>query len=55
MLAIKLATPIGIFVKRFLEGTFLYCWVAKLFPPIELFAIVQNQSSKALFPCILWW
>jgi len=29
--------------ETFLEGTFVYCWIAKLFPPIVIFAIVQPR------------
>jgi len=49
MLAIKLPRPAGNFVKTFLEGTFVYCWIAELFPPIVMFTIVQNRSGKLLF------
>jgi hypothetical protein len=42
-------TPVGNFVKTFLEGTFEYCWIAKLFPPILMFTIVQNRCGKVLF------
>ncbi len=35
--------------KTFLEGTFVYCWIAKLFPPIVMFTIVQNQPIEVLF------
>jgi len=31
MLAIKLATPVGNFVKRFLEGTSVSCWFENSF------------------------
>jgi hypothetical protein len=53
MLAIKLATHVGNFVKHFLEATFVYCWIAKLFPPIVMFTIVQKRHAKVLFNCIL--
>jgi hypothetical protein len=56
MLPIKMATSIGNFGKRFLEGTFfIYHWIAKIFPPIVLFAIIQNRFGKILFPFIPWW
>jgi hypothetical protein len=55
MLAIKNGTYVGKFAKRFLERTFLYGWIAKLFPPIVMFATVQNGYGKFLFPCIPWW
>ena len=28
---------------------FVYCWIAKLFPPIRMFAIVENRFGKVLF------
>ena len=33
-----MATLVGNFVKAFQEGSFVYCWIAKLFPPIIMFA-----------------
>ena len=48
MLAITLATPVGNFVKTYLEGTLVYCWIAKLFPPILMFTIVQNRVGQVL-------
>jgi hypothetical protein len=42
--------------ETFSGSTFFFnCWIAKLFPPIVVFAIVQNRYSKVLFPCIPWW
>jgi xanthine/uracil permease len=45
MLAIKLATHVGNFVKRFLEGTCVSYWIGKLFPPIVMVAIVQPDMT----------
>ena len=36
-------------MKTFLEGTFVYCWIVKLFPPIVMFATVQTRFNKVLF------
>jgi hypothetical protein len=57
MLAIKFAKHVGNFVKRFIGSNVFFHIVGlqKLFPPIVMFAIVQNQSDKVLFPCIPWW
>ena len=46
MLIIKIATHVGNFVKTFLEGTCVYCWKVKLFPPIVMFAIAQTRFCK---------
>jgi hypothetical protein len=54
MLAIKFATHNGKIAKTFLERTFVYCWIAKPFPPIVMFTVVQNRSGKFFFPCIPW-
>ncbi len=35
--------------KTFLEDKFVDCWIARLFPPIVIFTIVQKQSGKVLF------
>ena len=51
MLAIKLATYVGNFVKHFLEGTFVSYWIGKLFPPIVMVAIVQPDLVR--FFCLV--
>jgi hypothetical protein len=51
MLAIKLATPVGIFAKNFLEGTCVSCWIGKLFPPIVMVATVQPDLAR--FFCLV--
>jgi hypothetical protein len=55
MLAIKIGSAVGSFVKMLLEGTFVHCWSAKLFSPILLFEIVLSRYGKALLPCIPYW
>ena len=41
--------------ETFLEGTFVYCWIAKLYPPIVMFAIVQPDLARffPLYPLVL--
>ena len=46
MLAIKLATSVGNFGKRFLEGTFVSYWIGELFQPILMVAIVQTNLAR---------
>jgi hypothetical protein len=46
-----LATLVDNFVKTFLEGTCIYCWIAKLFPAIVMFAIAQNDIAR--FFCLV--
>jgi xanthine/uracil permease len=53
MLAINLATLVFNFVKTILEETFVYCWIAKLFPPIVMFTIVQTDMAS-FFPFFLY-
>ncbi len=47
-----MATHVGTFVKTFLEGTCVYCWIAKLFSPMVMFAISQTRSGKIILPYI---
>jgi len=35
--------------EAFMEGMFVYCWIAKLFPPIVMFFFLQNRPGKVLF------